>query len=540
VTGYRYLVIGIILSVLQACTSLPETQTGMAPSPPLTYDNTAKQYLAAEEDDDEIGVGASGSAASATRQTREDEAKTAEDLWPYLTARFALLSEQQPTADVEYFMNKYAKATRSLKRMLDNANPYLAYVTEQIEQRQMPLEFALLPMIESHYTPSAYSPRHAAGLWQFIPSTGRRYGLKQNWWYDGRRDVIASTGAALDYLQDLHQKMDGDWLKALAAYNCGEGCVQKAEKRNRKANKPTDFWSLDLPRETEAYVPRLLALAKLFKQADTYAIHFPRLSKTNTLQLVETHTQIELERAAELANLDIQQLRLLNPGYLRHATDPDGPHYLLLPADKASLFSRQNENLSLAQRMPPASQGAHQHRIRKGETLWDIARHYDTTISALSKANNISKRSTLHVGKKLVIPHGDDTQIATPKVASSREKLAATRTHRIRKGETLWDIARHYNTSMTQLCQLNNISKRSTLKIGQKLKVPVSTRTVARNNSVKERWHHIRKGDTLWDIARLYNTSVRDLRHANNLSRRKPLKVGYKLKIPGKPRSQGI
>ncbi|NND47613.1 MAG: transglycosylase SLT domain-containing protein, partial [Woeseiaceae bacterium] len=213
-----------------------------------------------------------------------------------------------------------------LNRVFTRAQRYLPYIVAELERRGMPLELALLPIVESAYDPFAYSHGRAAGLWQMIPGTAKRFGVKQNWWYDGRRDVVDSTRAALDYLEHLEGLNDGDWLNAIASYNSGEGNVLRAARKNRKANKPVDFWHLKLPRETSMYVPKLLALVEIVADPEKYQLTLPVVPDEQQFMVADIGSQLDLALAAELAGVDIDTVYQYNPGYNRWSTDPSGPH----------------------------------------------------------------------------------------------------------------------------------------------------------------------------------------------------------------------
>jgi len=275
------------------------------------------------------------------------------DLWERLRGGFTLPDRQHPKARKE--AKEYAGYQYHLDEVIERARPYLYYVLEEIEKRGMPSEIALLPIIESAYQPLAYSSGGAAGIWQFIASTGRNFGLKQTFWYDGRRDIAASTKAAMDYLQKLNIDFDGDWLLTLAAYNAGEGTVFRAMKKNRQAGKRTDFWSLDLPRETEAYIPRLLGVAALVANPDEYGASLTYVPDEPYLKSVEIESQIDLKVAAQLADISPQEIKLLNPGFIHGTSDPKGPHHLLLPINKVDIFNTKLATLEPSNLMPPKS-----------------------------------------------------------------------------------------------------------------------------------------------------------------------------------------
>ncbi|MFV9616452.1 MAG: transglycosylase SLT domain-containing protein, partial [Gammaproteobacteria bacterium] len=291
-------------------------------------------------------------------------------IWPRIYAGFQLPSDiDHPSLQTQ--INWFAKHPEYIQRVMQRADPFLYYILEEAEKRNLPTELVLLPIVESAYQPFAYSHGRAAGIWQFIPSTGRLYGLKQNWWYDGRRDIYASTQAALNYLENLHKLFKGDWMLALAAYNSGSGTVQRAIKRNKKLNRPTDFWNLKLPKETRAYVPKLLALKEVIANPEKYSVSLRCIPNAPGFKQVKTTAQIDLALAAELAEIDLKTLYNYNPAFNRWATDPDGPHSLLLPANSAEIFEKNYLSLPAEKHLRWS-----RHKIKSGETLSHIALKY--------------------------------------------------------------------------------------------------------------------------------------------------------------------
>ncbi|MEE8321243.1 MAG: transglycosylase SLT domain-containing protein, partial [Gammaproteobacteria bacterium] len=301
--------------------------------------------------------------------------KDTDDLWQKIRQGLSL-SRQTEKRSVQGKIAWYARNQDYIDRVAERAAPYLYYIIGEIEKRNMPIELALLPVVESAYQPFAYSPSRASGIWQFISSTGKQYGLKQNWWYDGRRDIIAATDAALNYLQKLHKEFDGNWQHALAAYNSGERNVGRAIRRNRKAGKPIDFWSLRLPRETRGYVPSLLAVAEIVANPAKHNITLKKIPNEPYFTAVNTGSQIDLATAARLAGQSMDDIYTLNPGFNRWATDPKGPHRLLIPIGKAQQFKQDLAQLPVSERITWK-----QHKIQKGETLGQIADRYHTSVA---------------------------------------------------------------------------------------------------------------------------------------------------------------
>lgn len=320
-----------------------------------------------------------------------------DDLWGRIRQGYQL-SPRKESHRVHRQLDWYIRHPEHISKVEQHARPYLHHIVEELEKRDMPLELALLPVVESAYRPYAHSPGSAAGIWQFIPSTGKMYGLKQTWWYDGRRDILASTDAALDYLESLSEQFDGDWELALAAYNAGSGAVRRAIRKNQRSGKPTDYWSLDLPGETKRYVPRLLALAEIVQTPEEYGIRLSRIPDKPFFESVEIDTQLDLPLAAELAGIDIEMLYRLNPGYNRWATDPQGPHRILLPLERVDEFNAKLSELDPDQRIRWA-----RYLIQPGDTLQGIARKHETTVAVLKQANHLDS-SLIKAGRALLIP----------------------------------------------------------------------------------------------------------------------------------------
>ena len=299
-----------------------------------------------------------------------------------MRAGFKLEDIDSPRIDQQLAF--YANNPQYLERVFGRAGLYLHHIVQEIEARGMPLELALLPVVESAFEPYARSWATANGLWQFMPGTGERFGLKQDWWYDGRRDVIASTRAALDYLQYMHDEFFDDWLLAIAAYNCGEFRVQREVKANRAAGKPVDFFSLKLPAETRAYVPKLMAMRRLVANPEDYGIAFSPIVNEPYFARVDTGGQLDLSLAAELAGITIDEVYELNPGFHRWATDPAGPHFLLVPRDTADAFRRNLELLSPDERVRVSV-----HTVKKGESVASIAKKYKTHPVVIRDMNSL-------------------------------------------------------------------------------------------------------------------------------------------------------
>lgn len=434
---------------------------------------------------------------------------------------------------VESQRNWYLKHPEYMKRVVTRAQPFLYYIVDEIEKRDMPMELVLLPIVESAFDPFAYSHGRAAGMWQFIPGTGKRFGMEQTWWYDGRRDVVASTQGALDYLTYLANMFDGNWLHALAAYNSGEGRVSKAIRANKKAGKPTDFWNLRLPRETRAYVPKLLALADILKNRDTYAYAWPEVENVAVIDIVDIGSQVDLAFAADLAGMSLKELHALNPGFNRWATSPEGPHRLVLPLDKASTFADALAKIDRNDRLNWV-----RYTVKSGDSLSEIASKYHTTVKVVKQVNEL-KSNTIRVGQAIMVPVALKALDAYS--LSQGERLAATQntkrsahkiTHTVKSGDTLWDIARKYKVSTKKLASWNGMAPNDMLKLGKTLVVwqdaPASKNSDA---IIKQLTYTVRNGDSLSRIASKFNVRINDISKWNNINSKRYLQPGQKLKL---------
>jgi len=304
--------------------------------------------------------------------------------------------------------------------------------------------------VESGFRPYVYSMDGAAGLWQFMPATGQMLGLEQDWWFDQRRTVRASTTAAIDYLNRLNERFSGEWLLALAAYNAGAGSVGRAIRNAERHGEPTDFWSLDLPGETERYVPRLLALAAIVSDPEAYDLDLPEILDQPYFAPVDTAGQIDLNIAADLAGIPIEELLALNAGHKRWASRPAGPHELLLPLDSVSAFEQALAELPEDRRL----RWQH-HRVRRGDSLSRIAREYGVSIDVIRETNRL-RDSRIRAGDELIIPLSDSVTVAS---AGSNGHSRQRMHYRVRKGDSLYVIAQRFQVSVSDLKRWNRVGR---------------------------------------------------------------------------------
>jgi membrane-bound lytic murein transglycosylase D len=529
------------LAVLALLLSHPALATPSPASPPtldLGDDGTAIPDLAwlvdgtglpdaASLDDGIIDLSGYETAAEA----RQD------DVWQRIRSGFRIDAAASPNPLVDAHVSWFASRPENVQRLAERSRPYLFHIVEEIERRDMPMEIALLPMIESAFNPTALSPAAASGIWQFMPSTGRLRGLKQNTWYDGRLDFTAATDAALDYLGKLYLDY-GDWQLALAAYNCGEGCVTRAIRKNVQEGLPTDYASLTLPHETRHYVPRLLAIKRLIDNPDQHGIAINALPNRPYFDQVMLHASMDIRSAARLADMSSDEFIALNAAFQRKIIRSDTPVRLLLPVDKADASQRNLETGDWDSWKP--------YRARKGEKPADIAKRFGVSLVRLKEHNSLQlKRGKLARAQTILVPvrgrsssaPGEQTALANP---------GATR-HVVQRGDTLSGIADSYGLSMAAL-KAANPRVGSQIKVGQTLHLPLealvageadaipSARSKAGARKPARPVHYsVRSGDTLLAIAKRFNIGLADIKALNPaLGKRSTIRAGQTL-IVGKP-----
>ncbi|MGK0407935.1 MAG: membrane-bound lytic murein transglycosylase D [Shewanella psychromarinicola] len=433
---------------------------------------------------------------------------------------------------VDHYRQWYIDNPRHLEIVTQRAKPYLYYIVEQLEQRNLPLELALLPIIESGFDPLAYSPSHASGLWQLTSPTAISFGVKTNWWSDGRRDIASSTKAALDLMEYLYAKMDHNWLYTIAAYNSGEGRIFNAIKHNQARGKSTDFWSLSVPRETAHYVPQLLALADVIKHADKYGINLIAIDNSPQIEVVNIESQLDINLAADLAQIDINDLKAINPGLKRWATAPQGPHQLIVPSDKAATFKR-----ALATIEPNSRINWVRYKIKSGDSISEIADQFETTATLIRSSNGI-KGNNIIAGRFLIIPvAAKDPDLATmiaDQVLARRTVVKSSpnkQVYTVKSGDSLWKIAQSQQVNVAQLVKWNNLKKKSTLTIGKTL--VIFPNEVANSNASNEKTvnYRVKSGDSLSRIALKYKVTVAELIEWNSLQSSSLIQPGQILKL---------
>lgn len=465
--------------------------------------------------------------------TSADDSGAAPLIWPRLVDRFSISSCPEGSGAARW-ASWYGDNADYMQRVLVRAQPWMHLIVEEIERRDLPGELALLPVVESAFDPFAYSHGRAAGPWQFLSGTARDFGITINDWYDGRRDFVAATGAALDYLEYLSDLFDGDWALALAAYNAGQGRVGRAIRRNAARGLGTEWHELPLPRETLGYVPKLKGLGCLFREPARYAFVLPTLVDAPQVATVELDGPVDVVALAIRTGLDLTELITLNAGLNRHMTPPTGPTYLVVPVAEVDRVSA-----ALLDLPAPAPLKHRQIRIQRGDSLSVLARRHGTTIDALKQANNLSSNRliagrTLELPGKIAesAPEGDaEYQRVYREMAALQQQLLPTDRfiHRVRSGESLWVIARRYGIGVDDLQRMNGLGPRTLIRPGQRL--VIETDRAVRSPAQSSQRYVVRQGDSLWLISRRQRVGMNDLMRWNDLDPDSVLRPGQELII---------
>ncbi|MEM1082019.1 MAG: LysM peptidoglycan-binding domain-containing protein, partial [Pseudomonadota bacterium] len=459
-------------------------------------------------------------------------------IWPRIIERLEFANCPEGSR-AEAWGEWYADHPDYMQRVLDRARPWLHLIVNELDQRDLPGELALLPIVESAYDPFAYSRENASGPWQFLSSTARDQGLIINDWYDGRRDFYASTGAALNYLTYLANRFDQDWLIAVAAYNAGQGRVQRLIRRNQARGLGTTWDQLSLPRETRAYVPKLKGLGCLLREPERWGFAWPTIEDQPRVERVELPNQTELVLAAPLSGVAIAEMVGLNAGLKRHLTPPDGPPALVVPLEDAARLRAAIPELLAAQAALPLV-SLRTVTVQSGDTLSALAVRHNTTVSALRQANQLSS-DRLSIDQILKLPGQFDAALpeADARYVAAYQELTTLQQqllpsdrimHRVRAGESLWVIARRYGVSVRDVQRMNAMGPNTLIRPGQRLTIETG-RAMGATQTVSN--YVVRQGDSLWTIARRQGVSMENLMRWNQLDANSILQIGQRLIIRG-------
>lgn len=457
------------------------------------------------------------------------------NLWTAIRQNFKI-NHYANNPNVRAQISWYVHHQGYLDRTALRAAPFMYYIYQEVKVRNLPSELVLLPIIESAYNPFVSSSAGASGLWQLVPGTARTFGVRQDWWYDGRRDITASTKAALDYFSYLQNYFGGDWLLAIAAYNAGEGTVSSAIHRNAREGLRTDFWSLRLPSQTEAYVPQLLALALIINNPQAYGIHLPPISNAPYLGQVEISSQMSLDRAAQLAGVSLTELKILNPGYKENTLSPNQPYKLLLPIDRIPIFRR---NL-LGESNTAASGLMSHYKVQPHDTWQKIAKRFDSTVEILQAVNR-DESLVPSVGKVLLIPENASNQAAIAKeITQQAATVPANNSDSDNNDENDFTIAAPNlsdTASLDKSAMQSSEKQTSQVQDEHRFDEHIDEHEENKTSVSTDRpdltriTHIVRRGETLYSIARAYRISDLELARWNHLYQHSRIKPGMKLTV---------
>lgn len=437
--------------------------------------------------------------------------------WQKLRSTFSL--PVQDTSLIQENLNWFASNPGFINDLVRNSTPFLSYIIDKLQEKNLPTELALLPMIESDFNPFAHSIAGAAGIWQLMPGTASGYGVEQNWWFDGRKDVITSTKAAIRYLCYLHKTFNDDWLLAIAAYNSGEGTIKNAIRKNKRLNKRTDYWSLDLPRQTKQYVPKLLALVALINMTND----LPEFTIAQHFKVLSLSRQIDFKVIAKLSQTPLVEIIRLNAGYNRLLTSPKGPHKIAIPLHNIPTFINNYHAL------PDDQHINYQHRVLANESLSSIAKHYGTSVQTIKSLNNLSS-DLIRVNQQIIVPASTVMNRQRHEL-NGKQYLADQHYDRsplrkinyvVKKHDSYHRIAKKFGVSIGAIEFWNGVSHHKPIVIGDPLTMWIKK---------SRKTYKVKSGDTLSQIAKAHNTTTETLLKNNQLTSIDKIKIGDELII---------
>ena len=441
------------------------------------------------------------------------------DIWERIRLELSLTIPDDQIAATSLYRERLYSNQTAVNRISKSGQRYLFHTLTRAQELGLPVELALLPFVESEFDPYAKSVDGATGIWQFMPATGKEWGLKSNWWYDGKKDVLASTEAALQFLTYLNEKFDGDWLLAMAAYNTGPTRVNRAIRKNERENKPIRFWDLNLPKETTAYVPKLLVLCELIKDPKAFDVNLPSIANRPYFERVKIPGQLDLMQAADLAGLKPETIYELNPGFNQWATDPSGPHYLLLPIGVSDRFITQLESLDQNNLVR-----WDRYKIRRGDNLYKIASRYKIEVAVLMEINGLSS-DLIIAGKEIMVPRGS---------AWAGKQKPREQVYIVIGGDSLWNISKKFKVSIEDVVLWNDLDIEMPLQINQEIKIFSRYERIRQelpSRNLRTMLYPVKSGDTISRIASKFEITSKDIQEWNEIEDVSKIFPGQVLKL---------
>ncbi|MDC0873352.1 LysM peptidoglycan-binding domain-containing protein [Gammaproteobacteria bacterium] len=421
-------------------------------------------------------------------------------VWEYLQENSELKNYTIDKTTQRYIDN-HLRDKKLFNRFLENSTFYIFYVIEKLNEAELPVELALVPFIESNYDPFSISPSGAVGLWQFMPSTGRLYELDKSWWQEDRHDPFLSTNAAVEYFDYLFERFDNDLFHSLASYNAGPTLVDSRIKRNIKLNKDPSFSNLRLPSQTKSYIPKFIAIYEIISNPEKYNVELPDIPFKQLVERVEINGQVEILAFSDFVGLKPEFVYKLNAGYTKWASAPGEKSIFYIPLEKANLINSDKEIFLEENKINWIT-----HKIKPGDSLWELARKYDTRVEIIKKINFLEK-DLLSLNETILIPLSQ----------SEENNFIPFEVHVVSEGDSLWAIASRYKLSAREIARNNSIEMNSILTIGQQLNI--GNKNIYRTIDSKKRTilYSVKQGDNLYRIADLFGVEALDIKKLNDL-----------------------
>ena len=431
-----------------------------------------------------------------------NEKKSYLNIWEYIKSNNEFEDRVVLDEQILSYMNLHLQDLDKFEDYLNDSYYFLFYVINELEQNKLPLELAILPYIESNYDPFSISSSGAVGMWQFMPRTGRLYELNKSWWNEDRHDPYRSTDAAVGYLKYLYNRFDQDIYLTLAAYNAGPSLVERKINQNIKQGEGKDFWSLNLPSQTQNYVPKFIALRELILNSEKYGISLPDIPYDNVVEKITIPGQVEILALSEFLEIKPELLYKLNAGYTKWASAPENESIFYIPKEKYSLVIGENNPFKKTNDINWIS-----HTVNKGDNLWDLAIKYDTEVKIIKDVNYLNDE-LLSINDNLLIPLGK----------SKSNNFIPYEMYIVSEGDTLWSISKKYNLSIRDLARMNSLNENDFLQLGQQLSI--GNKNIHRNMESKKRTilYSVKQGDTLFKISELFDVSIRSIEDINDFN----------------------
>ena len=431
-----------------------------------------------------------------------NEKKSYLNIWEYIKSNNEFEDRVDLDEQILSYMNLHLQDLDKFEDYLNDSYYFLFYVINELEQNKLPLELAILPYIESNYDPFSISSSGAVGMWQFMPRTGRLYELNKSWWNEDRHDPFRSTDAAVGYLKYLYNRFDQDIYLTLAAYNAGPSLVERKINQNIKQGEGKDFWSLNLPSQTQNYVPKFIALRELILNSEKYDISLPDIPYDNVVEKITIPGQVEILALSEFLEIKPELLYKLNAGYTKWASAPENESIFYIPKEKYGLIISENNPFKKTNDINWIS-----HTVNKGDNLWDLAIKYDTEVKIIKDVNYLNDE-LLSINDNLLIPLGK----------SKSNNFIPYEMYIVSEGDTLWSISKKYNLSIRDLARMNSLDENDFLQLGQQLSI--GNKNIHRNMESKKRTilYSVKQGDTLFKISELFDVSIRSIEDINDFN----------------------